>query len=248
MKKLIAFYPELAIILGGIPEAIYYQQLYYWKDKGSRLDGFIYKTKEEIEEETTLSREQQDRIKKKLVDLGWLEVKRIKANGAPTLHYKTLKDFSLSISGKDTNQKRVKDTNVETCESHESITENTTETTTERGAKIAPRSETFQEWFDREIPKVESELYHERKKFISYWTEKSPGGKKFAWEIAKSRKGTFDIVLRWNTWTKKFREHLAAEERKRTEFFIKKKELEGGRRSSGGMYGIAELINNRKTQ
>lgn len=131
MKRIIAFYPELSIELGGIPEAIYYQQLYYWRDKGNRPDGFIYKTKEEIEEETTLSREQQDRIKKKLIDLGWLEVKRIKANGAPTLHYKTLKDLSFSISGKDTNQKSVNHTNVEKCKSHESITKITQKNTTD---------------------------------------------------------------------------------------------------------------------
>lgn len=88
LEKPIAFHPQLARVLGGIEEAIYFQQLYYWSDKGNREDGFIYKTKAEIEEETTLTRRQQDRIRRKLKAIGILEEKLIKANGSPTLHYK----------------------------------------------------------------------------------------------------------------------------------------------------------------
>jgi hypothetical protein len=40
-ERPIAFYPSLARELGGIPEAIFYQQIYFWQDKGSREDGFI---------------------------------------------------------------------------------------------------------------------------------------------------------------------------------------------------------------
>lgn len=95
MKKLhlplespVSLYPQLARALGGMEEAIYFQQLYYWVDKGKRKDGYIYKTKNEIEEETTLTRRQQDRIRAKLKKMGILEEKLIKANGSPTLHYK----------------------------------------------------------------------------------------------------------------------------------------------------------------
>jgi hypothetical protein len=84
----IAFLPSLAKVLGGIPEAIYLQQLYYWSDKGIREDGFVYKSKTEIENETTLTRDQQDRVRLKLTKRGILEVKKEKANGTPTLHYK----------------------------------------------------------------------------------------------------------------------------------------------------------------
>lgn len=88
LKRPVAFHPTLARLFRGINEAIYWQQLYYWSDKGGRPDGFIYKTKEEIEEETTLTRDQQDRVRKKLEEAGYIETKLIKANGHPTVHYK----------------------------------------------------------------------------------------------------------------------------------------------------------------
>ena len=124
LQRPVAFHPALARLFGGIPEAIYWQQLHYWSDKGKRPDGYIYKTKEEIEEETTLTREQQDRVRKKLEELGFLETKLMKANNAPTLHYKV-------------NARLVEKTLLESCESHYSdsceshysITESTTENT-----------------------------------------------------------------------------------------------------------------------
>lgn len=116
-QRVIAFYPELVDILGSIHAAIYYQQLYYWSDKGTREDGFIYKSKNDIEEETKLTREQQDPIRKKLVDLGWLEIKLIKAMGVPTIHYKCLKDINIAISVKPSNG-LVGNTLMETCETH----------------------------------------------------------------------------------------------------------------------------------
>ena len=124
----IAFYPQLAKILGNIEAAIYYQQLIYWSDKGSRDDGFIYKTKEDIEQETTLSRFQQDRCRKQLEEAGWLETKLIRANGHPTVHYKCLFNIELSISKKLANGK-VRNLLNEKRETDEYITETTTETT-----------------------------------------------------------------------------------------------------------------------
>lgn len=94
-QRVIAFYPELVDIIGSIHAAIYYQQLYYWSDKGSRDDGFVYKSRKEIEVETKLTRFQQESIAKNLVKLGWLSVEKFKVNGAPTLHYKCLMDLEL---------------------------------------------------------------------------------------------------------------------------------------------------------
>ena len=96
-QRIIAFHPELARKLGDIASAIFYQQMWYWGDKGERKDGFIYKTKIEIEEETTITRDQQDRIRKNLVNKKWLEVKKEKINGAPTLLYKALIDINIVI-------------------------------------------------------------------------------------------------------------------------------------------------------
>lgn len=76
-ERVIAFQPSIARILGGIDEAIFLQQIYFWSDKGARDDGYVWKTNKEIEEETTLTYEKQLRIRKKLVSLGFLLEKRI---------------------------------------------------------------------------------------------------------------------------------------------------------------------------
>lgn len=101
MRRPVAFHPSLARLFGGVNEALLWQQLYYWSDKGSLEDGWIYKTKEELEEETTLSRDQQDVARKKLVTLGVLEVELRKTGAAPTLHYKVHPEAVESLySGK----------------------------------------------------------------------------------------------------------------------------------------------------
>lgn len=100
MERVIAFHPEIARELGSIPAALLFQQIHYWSQRSTREDGFIYKTMREIEEETYLTRDQQNRARKLLVKLGWLEVKNKKANGVPTLHYKPLKTIEIRISQK----------------------------------------------------------------------------------------------------------------------------------------------------
>jgi len=102
VDKVIAFHPMLAKMLGSIEMAIYLQQMIYWSDKGIREDGWIYKTKEDFGEETTLSRFQQDKCRKKLEEMGLLETNLMKANGAPVVHYRlhleTLQEQILSFS------------------------------------------------------------------------------------------------------------------------------------------------------
>lgn len=126
LEKPITFYPQLAKALGGIEEAVFVQQLYYWSDKSNSQDGWIYKSKKEWEEETALTRYQLDRIRKKLKKEGIIETKLKKANGAPTLYYR------LNIG-------LVRNSLMEKLETNQSIswktanpiTENTTENTTD---------------------------------------------------------------------------------------------------------------------
>lgn len=67
----VVFYPKLAKVF-GIEETIFICQLLYWDGKGSSEDGFIHKTSEEIEEETSLTYRQQRRVRAKLRSLGLL--------------------------------------------------------------------------------------------------------------------------------------------------------------------------------
>ena len=54
----IAFHPAMARLLGGINEALLFQQLAYWSDKGDDPE-WIYKSQVELEAETCLSAYQQ---------------------------------------------------------------------------------------------------------------------------------------------------------------------------------------------
>lgn len=98
-KITIAFSPDVSRELGNdIEAALFYQQIYYWSDKGDRDDGFIYKTKGDIENETTLSIKQQDRVRKKLEKLGWIETKKCWVKGAPVLHYLPKMALTLNMT------------------------------------------------------------------------------------------------------------------------------------------------------
>ena len=68
----LAFHPQLARVLGGINEALLFQQIAYWSDKGSDPE-WIYKTQKDIQDEITLTRTQQENARRKLRSLGVIE-------------------------------------------------------------------------------------------------------------------------------------------------------------------------------
>jgi hypothetical protein len=68
----IAFHPMLARVFGGINEALLFQQLAYWADKGNDPE-WIYKTQRDIEDEITLTRTQQENARRRLRGLGVIE-------------------------------------------------------------------------------------------------------------------------------------------------------------------------------
>jgi hypothetical protein len=69
----VAFYPGMAKLLGGIKRAVFVCQMAYWNGKGSDPDGWIYKTAEEIEEETSLTYKEQTGVRASLVEAGILQ-------------------------------------------------------------------------------------------------------------------------------------------------------------------------------
>lgn len=69
----VAYYPNLAKILGGVNATVFWCQLYYWTDKQHDPEGWIYKTQDELMEETGLSFDEQRTVRKKLKDKGVLE-------------------------------------------------------------------------------------------------------------------------------------------------------------------------------
>lgn len=79
----IAFHPALARAFGGINEALFFQQIAYWSDKGGDPE-WIYKSQVELEEETCLSSYQQKQARDHLKRLGVLQDER---RGVPARLY-----------------------------------------------------------------------------------------------------------------------------------------------------------------
>lgn len=130
---------------GSLESGTLLSQMLYWSDRGGDSEGWFYKSYADWEEETFLTEYQVRKITKKFEDLGFLETKLKKANGAPTLHYRInpakfsesiLEFFSIdSLKFKNGNLK-IK----------ESITKTTTKTTTKniQAASASPLPTPFQ--------------------------------------------------------------------------------------------------------
>lgn len=97
IEEPINFHPAIARLCGGAnaglmcSQAIYFSRMKAVQARG----GWFYKTAEEWEEETCLSRREQDTAKKTLKEKGYLSTKLEKINGAPTLHFKVNFDVIL---------------------------------------------------------------------------------------------------------------------------------------------------------
>ncbi len=69
--KPIAYYPQLAKPLGGVNASLLFGHFLYWNDKG-RSELGVYRTADEIEVETGLSRDEQRTARRKLRERGVL--------------------------------------------------------------------------------------------------------------------------------------------------------------------------------
>jgi hypothetical protein len=85
-SRVVAYHPSFAAIGGSINAGLFLAQLFYWHDRGSDPDGWIYKTQAEWEEETGLSRWEQETARRRLRERGLVEEKLA---GLPArLHYR----------------------------------------------------------------------------------------------------------------------------------------------------------------
>lgn len=116
---------------GDLTTAILLNQIVFYSDKSKRKDGFFYKTYEEWEQEICLSKRQVRYSTDKLKELGIVETKIKKANGAPTVHYKL--DYDKLVDSIVTKCHYPSEQNVtnENDKMSLSLTEITTENTTE---------------------------------------------------------------------------------------------------------------------
>lgn len=82
----ISFNPAFARIAGSVTAGLMLTQLNYWTGKEKSRDGWVFKTREQMEEETTLSRREQETAQRSLLHNELIEVQ---LKGVPAkLHYR----------------------------------------------------------------------------------------------------------------------------------------------------------------
>jgi len=69
-ERPVAYRPIIAKALGSINAGLFVSQLYYWKDKGSSGDGWIYKTRSDLFNELGLTRQKQESARKRAMEMG----------------------------------------------------------------------------------------------------------------------------------------------------------------------------------
>lgn len=74
--RVVSYYPSLKQITKSTTATIFICQMLYWSDKTSKGDGWIFKTSEEIEDETGLTYNEQRTARKALVELKLLVEQR----------------------------------------------------------------------------------------------------------------------------------------------------------------------------
>lgn len=121
----ISFIPTLAKVSGSANAGLFMSQLLYWWKKG-RDSNWIYKTIEEIRDETYLSRREQDTAIAIWIRLGVLSKKRVGI--PPKRHFRidTERLTKLVVSAK-----QIDETHKSKCGERQNTTENTPESTTE---------------------------------------------------------------------------------------------------------------------
>jgi len=137
-RGVIAYQRAFADIGGGAVAGLFLSQLYYWSDRGQRADGFIYKTQAEWQEETGLTRSQQETARRLLKQRGLIE--EHKHSVPARLHYRINKAaVRLALSSLRESSKLVCDNPTnKNAENQQTIPETTSETTQRGSTTAAP--------------------------------------------------------------------------------------------------------------
>lgn len=124
--KPIAFNPILAEISNSVTAGLFMSQLLYWWEKG-QYEGWIYKTIENVREETRLTRSEQDTAIAKWIKLGVLEKRLMQV---PARRFFKIHTDRLIALFNSTNLGA--ENSKQDCEGKQPITESTAENTIQR--------------------------------------------------------------------------------------------------------------------
>lgn len=136
LDRPIAFQRAFVRLGVGITGALMLSQALYWTKRSSGRDGWFYKTQADWEDETGMTRFEQETARKKLRDLGILEEKK---QGIPCkTHYRVnLESLQTRLLE---SRRQCRGNPADSAEEiQQAITETTTETTTEESAKTKKR-------------------------------------------------------------------------------------------------------------
>lgn len=97
LDRPIAFHRCFVDITGSVPAALFLSQAVYWSSRTKDLNGWFYKTQDEWEDETGITRRVQETVRKNLRDLGILE--EVRRGTDPTLYYRINTDRVHQLLG-----------------------------------------------------------------------------------------------------------------------------------------------------
>jgi len=212
LKRPIAYNPIIAKTFGSVKLGILWSQMYYWSERTNDKDGWIYKTQNEVFEETGLSRKEQETARKIGKKLGVLESKVMGV--PPKVNFrvdidKTIELIDIYINGESKELKgAIKElSNPKKVGKHHAgigITPGVFNRTFFEDAKIILDEGVIEN--EKESSVIDIRLWAEKKQikiskqditeFVLYWTEPNKSGKKERWETEK----TFDVKRRLLKW------------------------------------------------
>lgn len=199
----IAFNRDFVRIGCGIKGSLMLSQAVYWSRRTDAQDGSFWKTQEEWEEETGMTRHEQMNALKTLRKLDFIFVEK---RGLPAKNYYIVNTNKileqLSKDDKWSQKRTTSGTQSAITGSRKSGLHSNTEITTETTSDICDTLTKKTEDFVKELKEsmqgltLNKSQIEEIKKFVSYWTEPNKSKTKIKWELEK----TWDMKRRVGTW------------------------------------------------
>jgi hypothetical protein len=87
-NRVVGYSPDLARMVGGATIGLFLSQLLFLSDKGANPDGWVYKSEQEMGQETGLTKREQQTARRKLLALGVIAIMR--GGWKNTYHFKVL--------------------------------------------------------------------------------------------------------------------------------------------------------------
>jgi hypothetical protein len=87
-NRIVGYSPDLARAVGGATIGLFLSQLLFLSDKGANIDGWVYKSEQEMGRETGLTKREQQTARRKLLALGVIAIMR--GGWKNTYHFKVI--------------------------------------------------------------------------------------------------------------------------------------------------------------